>query len=1228
MNTDPRFGRNAGMEVFTGSELLVKGALETVGGVQLFAGCQDSTATGVFDALRSLGDLADDAGMVTRMAPGADAVAGMMHGALSTATRTMAMFDAARLPSLSDVMPTPAQLNRFDSARALVVCFDQPIADDQRLPADVRHLTLHLGLPTVEPCCPQELKDWVALSYQLTTASGCIGYLVGPTLSGGGGSAICHPNAFDRNVGASQAAPVTQRDIEAMRQSTRDRVRQADQSITRQARELGINRLLHRPQKDEVVPFGFIAVGRAYAPLAHALDAMGLAGRMPILKLGLIHPLDESLVREFARSCRQLLVIEEGQAFVERMLPEALRLLPTTVPPPAVFGKQFPGDTPGLDEREAITPNLLLQRLIPIVRSHPTLPIELTNGRLAELQQQLESTERAHVEAPPRSPNFCAGCPQRDASSVLLDLQRDLDDTQYMADRHGAEPIALRCFGDAGCNALMQFPPNDQLLGPMPRPGQSAASAAGARSFDRQKQIVFMGHATFQGGGRASISEAIAESDDVTFVLLDNRSANLTTDRKRLDDEVDLAASRREAVSLERAVQSLVPKENRKDVLVVRIDPTDLDRYRQLMERTVLSAGVKVVILDKECGVTFHRRRENEAAARVDELGYLPRQHWINIDPEVCDNCLECTQRTGCPGLTFAATDYGTKVQTDLSACVNDGACQRTHACPSFEKLLITRRAAPTPLVDDVELRRAPPAAKPVHATKDVWRCFIAGVGGMRVGRMASVLIAAGNAMGYHVQFFDRRGMAVRGGSVTSQIVFTRRQLAGIGREGAADLSLTAPNAAASPHILHGDADLLLGVDLLEAARAIDPAHGHRIASPQRTAAVVNIGLTPTVQTLVGQQQINAQELDSGIRLYTDQDHHFSFDVSDAASRLMGNTKFVNAMVLGIAFQKGLLPMTQQAFEAGVRAVVAERPHQYVQAFQLGRCIAAEPGRFVTQLTPHVESPRQAYQRFRRAITQRAGRRKAKAVGELMRNMFRDARRKVSDALRRDAIIRVYDCYRWGGLAYARRYVELVRHVFALDTSSQGYALTRGVVWSAAHVMLIKDAVYVARLLTDPAKYARDRKRFNVDESRGDRIRYRHLLRPGFDLFGRTIQIDWRAHDWHLRLIARLPCLRRLLRRRSQACVDFRDWFLQRVGDMHIDPQHADRDYRRWLEVVRTPLRVTGWRAIRQARLAAARREIEALLSIPAARFDPDRRPDPLEQDDAALHLPVLTPAN
>ena len=47
----------------------------------------------------------------------------------------------------------------------------------------------------------------------------------------------------------------------------------------------------------------------------------------------------------------------------------------------------------------------------------------------------------------------------------------------------------------------------------------------------------------------------------------------------------------------------------------------DRDRYRQLLEQTVLADGVKVVIADKECGITFHRRARSIDVYRIGDRG-------------------------------------------------------------------------------------------------------------------------------------------------------------------------------------------------------------------------------------------------------------------------------------------------------------------------------------------------------------------------------------------------------------------------------------------------------------------------------------------------------------------------------------------------------------------------------------------------------------------------------
>src|SRR5262249_18413408 len=124
---------------------------------------------------------------------------------------------------------------------------------------------------------------------------------------------------------------------------------------------------------------------------------------------------------------------------------------------------------------------------------------------------------------------------------------------------------------------------------------------------------------------------------------------------------------------------------------VIRMNPADRDEYRDILEKVILEDGVKIVIADKECGITYHRKRRRVEQAEKKEQGFLRGKTYIHITAEVCEYCLESTSQTGCPGLKIVDPDYGKKMQTDFTACVNDGACARIDACPSFEQVIVKR---------------------------------------------------------------------------------------------------------------------------------------------------------------------------------------------------------------------------------------------------------------------------------------------------------------------------------------------------------------------------------------------------------------------------------------------------------------------------------------------------------------------------------------------------------
>jgi indolepyruvate ferredoxin oxidoreductase len=218
----------------------------------------------------------------------------------------------------------------------------------------------------------------------------------------------------------------------------------------------------------------------------------------------------------------------------------------------------------------------------------------------------------------------------------------------------------------------------------------------------------------------------------------------------------------------------------------------------------------------------------------------------------------------------------------------------------------------------------------------------------------------------------------------------------------------------------------------------------------------------------------------------------------------------------------------------------------------------------------------------------------------------------------RDVVIRAYDCLVWGGIEYAKSYCHRLVDVFTKDDPTQHYRVTRAVVWNLAKVMLIKDEIYVAAMCTSPEKYRHDRRRFNVNPAHGDKIIYRHYNVPEIDLWGRSFRSPAiKTYDWQHRLLSKMRWLRPVFfgRRRE---TEYRDWY-QTIVDRF---SHCGlRDYERWLAILSTPEKVTGFREVRYPKMAAARQRAEQWLKADPELFEPEVMPA-----KRTVNLPVLAP--
>ena len=427
-----------------------------------------------------------------------------------------------------------------------------------------------------------------------------------------------------------------------------------------------------------------------------------------------------------------------------------------------------------------------------------------------------------------------------------------------------------------------------------------------------------------------------------------------------------------------------------------------------MLERVILEDGVKIVIADKECGITFHRRRRREEQKEKKDRGFVRQKTFMNVTDEVCEYCLECTNQTGCPGLKVVDTDYGKKVQTDFTTCVNDGACARIDACPSFEQVIVTRKRPPR-LPDEVVDLTGIPEPPPAGMRGDLWRCYLAGVGGMGIGVAGDILVRAAHSDGLYVGFIDKKGLAIRNGGVFSQLVFSRNPIEG------------------SPVMPFGKADLLIGVDAVEAARACSPGDMLRVASPKFTHAVVNTGKTATIFSLMGRDDFEPEELATIIKGQCKPGQFFSFNVGDLCERLLDSKLYANIMMLGVAYQMGFVPLSYKAITWAIRHAVGREFERNYRAFNIGRKIVLRPDLFGVGARKEIESVDQAMERKSNILKVSSiwGKGNADEYKKICRETLGEMV-GLDEAAKRDYVIRLFDAIQWGALQYGRSYATRV----------------------------------------------------------------------------------------------------------------------------------------------------------------------------------------------------------
>ena len=633
---------------------------------------------------------------------------------------------------------------------------------------------------------------------------------------------------------------------------------------------------------------GIAAPGKTYYDLREALAELGLddgalrrAG-IRLLKIGMLFPMEPTIVREFARGLEEILVIEEKRAFVELFIRDVLY---NQADRPRVSGKS------DLEGRPLVPADgeLDADRIAQVVarRLEPRVQSSAITARVALLEALRERPAPLTVA---RTPYFCSGCPHNRSTRL---------------------PEGSVAAAGIGCHGMaLYWDPHTRFLTHM---GGEGAQWVGMAPFTETPHIFQnLGDGTLFHSGSLAIRQAIAAGTTITYKILYNSAVAMTGGQD--------AAGALPVPELTRVLGA----EGVKRILVVTDEPgkyprdADWARGVEVWHRDRLDEaqrllreipGVTALIYDQRCAAEKRRLRKR---------GKLPDPATrVYINEAVCEGCGDCGVKSNCLSVHPVETELGRKTQIHQSSCNKDYSCLEGD-CPSFVTVIPRgepRRREPTFTVD----RALPEPTLRVPRDASV---FMMGIGGTGVVTVNQILGTAALLDGRHVRGLDQTGLSQKGGPVVSHLKLG---------DGPREVSNKIAAAAA---------DCYLGFDILVSTAPQNLDH----ASPDKTLAVVSTSQVPTGQMVVSTeaQFPESSGLVASINRFTRKDENVYLDALGLAERLFEDHMATNMILLGAAYQAGAVPVSAPAIEEAI-ALNGVSVRMNTQAFRAGRLAVVDP---------------------------------------------------------------------------------------------------------------------------------------------------------------------------------------------------------------------------------------------------------------------------------------------
>ncbi|MFC3169321.1 indolepyruvate ferredoxin oxidoreductase family protein [Paracoccus fontiphilus] len=671
------------------------------------------------------------------------------------------------------------------------------------------------------------------------------------------------------------------------------------------------NKIDHKVWGKPGAKIGFVAAGKNWLDLVHALSLLGIdedeAERLGLTtyKVGQTWPLDMKSFQEWSETLELIVCVEEKRKLIEVQLKEAIF--------DNRHGRRVHGwkhDRTGAElfpTRYALDPVMIAQKIgeILIEEGRGTDHIKAGLTRLSEVRRADNAPEIAT-----RTPWFCSGCPHNTSTKL---------------------PEGSRAYAGIGCHYMVQW--MDRETTGFTHMGGEGVNWVGEAPFSKTKHVFQnLGDGTYNHSGSLAIRAAIAAGTTITYKILFNDAVAMTGGQP---NEGGLTAHQIAAELVAMGVKPLVVVYDEKEDIDQKQFPAGL-RFEERAELMAVqrelaeTEGVSAILYIQTCAAEKRRRRKKGQFPDPD------RRVWIN--PEVCEGCGDCGVQSNCVSIVPLDTELGRKRQIDQSSCNKDYSCLKGF-CPSF--VTVEGGKLRKPKAEAFDIPDLPlPALPAISGTHNV---VITGVGGTGVVTIGAVLAQAAHIDGKGAGMMEMAGLAQKGGAVHIHLRLANK-----------------PEDISAIRVAVGEADCIIGGDLVVTAGAKTIG----LMTTNRTGAVVNDHEIITGDfTRLRDFRVPSDQLRVSLQARL-RDRVAFFDANDLALRMLGDSIYSNMLVLGAAWQQGLIPLSLEAIMQAIElngAKVAENQ----RAFQIGRWAMAFPDQTrkpapVTQLPPDPVAYREA----------------------------------------------------------------------------------------------------------------------------------------------------------------------------------------------------------------------------------------------------------------------------